>query len=97
LEDHEVAGKSDKETIDLKYIAELCSKDWGLHKSVMASLDILESFITRHKLVVRDEAAIMKKVKAIREAIAERPKSLRWKIRAKIGERMPWYNEVEEG
>jgi len=97
LEDHEVAGKSDKETIDLKYIAELCSKDWGLQKSVMASLDILESFITKHKLVVRDEAAIMKKVKAIREAIAGRPKPLRWKIRAKIGERIPWYNEVEEG
>ena len=97
LEDHEVASKSDKETIDLEYIARLCSKDWGLHNSVMANLDILESFITGHKLVVRDEAAIMKKVKAIREAIAQRPKSLRWKIRAKIGERIRWYQEVEGG
>ena len=97
LEDHEVASNSDKETIDLGYIAELCSKDWGLHKSVMANLDTFESFITGRKLVVRDEEAIMKKVKAIREAIAQKPKSLRWKIRAKIGERMRWYEEVEEG
>jgi len=97
LEDHEVAGKSDRETIDLEYIAKLCSNDWGLHKSVMANLHILESFITDHKLVVRDEAAIIKKVKAIREAVARRPKSLKWKIRSKIGERMPWYEEVEEG
>ena len=97
LEDHEVASKSDNETIDLEYIAKLCSKDWGLHKSVMANLDILESFITGHKLVVRDETAVMKKIKAIREAIARRPKSLRWKIHAKIGERMRWYEEVEEG
>jgi len=72
LEDHEVAGKSDKETIDLEYVAELCSKDWRLHKSVMANLDILESFVTGHKLVVRDEGAIMKKTRAIREAIARR-------------------------
>ena len=97
LEDHQVGGKSDKEKIDLEYIAKLCSKDWGLHKSVMANLDILESFITGHKLVVRDEAAIMKKVKAIGEAIAQRLKSLRWKIRAKMGERMRWHQEVEEG
>ena len=97
LEDHEVVNKFDKETVDLEYIAKLCSKDWGLYRSIMANLDILESFITGHKLVVRDEAAIMKKVKAIRESIARRPKSLRWKIRAKIGERMRWYEEVEEG
>jgi len=97
LEDHEVANKSDRETIDLEYIAELCSKDWGLHTSVMANLDTLESFITEHKLAVRDERAIIKKVKGIRESIERRPKSLRWKTRAKIGERMRWYQEVEEG
>jgi len=97
LEDHEVGGKSDKETIDLDYITNLCSNDWGLYKSVMANIDILESFIAGHRLVVRDEAAIMRKMKAIREAIARRPKSLRWKIRAKIGERMRWYEEVEKG
>jgi hypothetical protein len=88
LEDHDVGGKSDKETIDLEYVARLCSNDWGLYKSVMANLNILESFITGHKLVARDEAATVKMVKAIREAIAQRRKSLRWKIRAKIGERM---------
>jgi len=97
LEDHEVASQPDKETIDLEYIAELCSRDWGLHKSVVANLDILEPFITEHRLVVRDETAIMKKVKAIRESIERTPKSLRWKIRAKIGERMSWYEKVEEG
>ena len=97
VEDHEVGGKSDEETIDLDYITNLCSNDWGLYKSVMANIDILESFITGHRLVVRDEAAIMRKIKAMREAIERRPKSLRWKIRAKIGERMRWYEEVEEG
>jgi len=66
LEDHEVANKFDKETIDLEYIAELCSRDWGLHKSVMANLDILESFIPEYNLAVRDETAIMKEVKAYR-------------------------------
>jgi hypothetical protein len=97
LEDHQVGCKSDKEMVDLEYITKLCSRDWGLYKSIMASLDTLESFISGHKLAVRDEMAVMKKVKAIREAIAERPKSLRWKIRARIGERMRWYQEVEEG
>jgi len=97
MEDHDVASRSDSESIDLEYIAKLCSKDWGLHKSVMTNLDILDSFITEHRFVVRDETVIMKKVKAIREAIARRPKSLRWRIRARIGERIRWYEQVEEG
>ena len=97
LEDHEASYKSDNETIDLNYISKLCSEDWGLQKSVMVNLDILESFVTGHKLVVRDEAAVMKKINDIREAVTQRPKSLRWKMRAKIGERMRWYKEVEEG
>jgi hypothetical protein len=32
----------------------------------------------------------------VREAIVAQPKSLRWRLRARVGERRPWYNVVEE-
>ena len=30
------------------------------------------------------------------ERIEEAPKSIKWKARARIGERMKWYKDVEE-
>jgi hypothetical protein len=35
-------------------------------------------------------------VEGLRRAIDEAPKSTRWKLRARIGERQQWYQEPEE-
>ena len=35
-------------------------------------------------------------VPALRKAIDEAPKSTRWKLRARVGERQIWYQEPEE-
>ena len=35
-------------------------------------------------------------VAALRAAIDEAPKSTRWKLRARVGERQAWYQEPEE-
>ena len=35
-------------------------------------------------------------VKALREAIDAAPKSARWRLRARVGERVAWYAEPEE-
>jgi hypothetical protein len=35
-------------------------------------------------------------VAALRTAIQDAPKSTRWKLRARVGERAAWYNEPEE-
>jgi hypothetical protein len=32
----------------------------------------------------------------VRRALEDAPKSRRWRRRAKVGERRPWYNDVEE-
>ena len=35
-------------------------------------------------------------IAALRAAIDEAPKSTRWKLRARVGERVAWYAEPEE-
>ena len=35
-------------------------------------------------------------IAALRQAIDDAPKSTRWKLRARIGERQAWYNDPEE-
>jgi hypothetical protein len=32
----------------------------------------------------------------LRKAITDAPKSTRWKLRARVGERQAWYNDPEE-
>jgi hypothetical protein len=35
-------------------------------------------------------------IAALRKAIDEAPKSTKWKLRARVGERVTWYAEPEE-
>ena len=35
-------------------------------------------------------------IAALRKAIEDAPKSTRWKLRARVGERQAWYQEPEE-
>ena len=35
-------------------------------------------------------------VETLRAALDAAPKSARWRLRARVGDRVPWYNEPEE-
>ncbi len=93
LREHEV-GEADDETINIEYLASLCAKDWGLWKTATANLNKLVDFLPMLKK--GDARDVGAKIKRALEAIEGRPKTLKWKLRAKMGERQKWYREVEE-
>ncbi|MEX1172522.1 MAG: hypothetical protein WEG56_07915 [Chloroflexota bacterium] len=85
-------------------IVALTSSDWGWWRTVTGNLEKLASYLaTEHtpedvdldngRSVLFDPAT---QVAALQTAIAEAPKSTRWRLRARIGERQPWYREPEE-
>jgi hypothetical protein len=43
-----------------------------------------------------DKKDVSGKVDAIIKALDETPKSMKWKMRERVGTKMRWYNEVEE-
>jgi hypothetical protein len=95
--DHE-AGPGDDETINVDYIASLCSEDWGLYTTVSMSIQKLRDFLTGGNVEL-DEGeirTIKKRLTAIQDAMDAAPKTLAWKLRAKVGKRVRWYEEVEE-
>jgi hypothetical protein len=51
---------------------------------------------TREYLAAEDAARVVQRLEEIEQLIARRPRSIKWKLRAMIGERMQWYREVEE-
>lgn len=96
LTDHPVEDSQDTETIDRRYIADLCSSDWGLWRTVTFSLDRVAEYVANNDIPV-PEAPIEDRVDALRTAIDDEPKSTRWKLRSIIGERKQWYKRPELG
>jgi hypothetical protein len=96
LLEHDV-GETDNEVIDIKYISQLCSGNWGLWKTVTSNLEKIKGMNERY---LGDQPGNFKnvnsKIDTIKTHLEESKKSMQWKLRAKIGERIKWYREVEE-
>jgi hypothetical protein len=90
-------GAIDDETINIKRIAELCSTDWGLWRTTTMNLDKVRQLAHGYK-VLKDEhkAHVESQVAAALERIEGEPKSLAWRLRARVGDRVKWYKEVDE-
>jgi len=89
--------------ISLPRIMSFTSNDWGWWRTVTGNLDVLTQFLasefTEADLEVGSRPVrfdIRAQVAALRAAIDAAPKSTRWRIRAKVGERTKWYDEPEE-
>lgn len=94
LADHPVTESVDPEHIDPAYVSGLARADWGLYKTVTTSLDRVEEYVRSNDLPI-DDSTVTDRVDALRTAMEERPKTLRWKLRSLIGERKQWYRRPE--
>lgn len=91
-------------TISLPRILSYTSNDWGWWRTATGNLDKLEQYLATdfqpEDLDVGGGRTAKldpgEQIRALRAAIDEAPKSTRWKLRARVGERTPWYQEPEE-
>lgn len=97
LREHDI-GDTDKETINIKYIAKLCADDWGLWRTVTMNLEKLKRLLPDYPgLTDEEKSDIAAKIDKTLNVIEAEPKSLKWKMRARVGEKKKWYREVERG
>ena len=90
-------GDHDNETINLDLIAALWSKDWGLWRTVTMNLEKVAQLSLGYGQLSKDvKEKIQEQVHTCIQTIEQRPKTTGWKIRAKIGDRVKWYQEVDE-
>ncbi|MGP8124500.1 MAG: hypothetical protein ACLQEQ_01330 [Nitrososphaerales archaeon] len=104
----QVVEKTDKEYLDLiaafldfdvsdrmggirgDEIAELCSRDWGIYTTFTKSL---ESLLARAEtLKDEDKNRVLPRVQKLMAMIGGKPKSIAWRMRARIGEKARWYD-----
>src|SRR5207253_9218445 len=92
--DHDV-GSADGETINGSYIARLCSNDWGVYKTFTSNLSKLEAFLDSYGLSSSEKGRTEASIRRLAVLIEKEPKSLAWKLRARVGERVTWYELPE--
>jgi len=96
LREHRVGGTAD-ETIDAGYVSNLCSKDWGLWRTVTGNLQKVGALLPSYDaLSEADRSDVSSKLGDVAMAIESAQKTLAWKLRARVGESRKWYNEVED-
>jgi hypothetical protein len=95
--DHDV-GPGDDETINVDLISELCAKDWGLYTTVSMTNQKLRAALDEGEVELDQEEAqtIKRRLVGIEKAMDEAPKTMAWRMRARVGTRVRWYEEVEE-
>ena len=96
LREHPV-GNIDEETVNAEIIASTLGKDWGYWRTVTGNLKTLSEILDSYEGLSQDDRdKVRKRIQELETRIESEPKSLRWKARAKIGERVKWYKDVEE-
>ncbi|MFQ6125236.1 MAG: hypothetical protein ACE5R6_11630 [Candidatus Heimdallarchaeota archaeon] len=96
LREHNI-GAGEVETINAQYIADLLSKDWGFYYTVTTNLKKIEEFLIKYDVLTEDDVLDVKtKIQTLQDKIEQKPKSRRWKMRAKVGSKKKWYKDVEE-
>jgi hypothetical protein len=96
LKDLALAEEEGPGVIGLRRLARLCARDWGLFHDVERNLDRCAALLDGYGLSAEEEGRILDGLAGIDRAIEAEPKSIRWRLRARIGERRPWFTEVEE-
>jgi hypothetical protein len=97
LLDHEISnGDEDPERINVKYVAKLCANDWGLWKTTTLNLNRIESALSSFELTEEQRELVKERIDLLKQTIASMPKSMRWSMRAKLGEKVRWYELPEE-
>jgi len=96
LRAHDI-GENDKDKVNIKYVSKLLSNDWGFYYTVTMNLKKVKELCKKYNVLSNEDMKdVTSKIDRILEKIEKEPKSMKWKMRAKIGPSKKWYKEVEE-
>ena len=93
---HYDVGADDADMINGDLVARILAGDWGLWRTSTGNLDRTAASVDRYQLDADGRALVHERIDRLRGQIGAEPKSRKWKMRARIGERKRWYEEPEE-
>ena len=90
-------GDVDQETINIRFAAHLCANDWGLWRTTTMNLDKVRQLAQGYsQLTPEQKSSVESRVMESLARLNNEPKSLAWRMRDRVGDRVQWYKDVDE-
>jgi hypothetical protein len=96
LGDAEVDEQDTPGVINGRYIGQLCGDDWGLFYDVATNLAHVAEDAAAFDLSEARVARVRHGVVRLIAAVDGAPKSLRWRLRARVGTRKTWHGTIDD-
>lgn len=88
--EHDLNTGPERGKIDAAHITDLCADDWGWYRTVTMNLDRVAAHAPKILSPV-NQSLVLDRVQKLKKRIDGAPKSLRWQMRARVGDSMRWY------
>ncbi|MDX6533939.1 MAG: hypothetical protein QOF68_1683 [Gaiellales bacterium] len=95
LHHHELAS-DDENHVNADRVAHLLAADWGLWRTTTMNLGRSRDAIGEYALTEDERERLTARIAQLIQRIDDEPKSTKWKMRDKVGDRKKWYQEPEE-
>ncbi len=96
IHDHELGDSDTPETINGRYLSQLCAENWGIYKTFTISISNTMLALTQYRLDPQDQEIVSARLQELLNMIEAAPKTMAWKIRARLGDKKRWYELPEE-
>jgi len=93
---HHDVSSGNGSAIEGDFIANLCAKDWGLWRTSTATIERCQGNLAGYDLGAEASGLIRERLDVLQTKIEDAPKTARWRLRSRVGDRVRWYDEPEE-
>ncbi len=92
LIDHEHSDNdNDRERINVPRLVRECAENWGIYKTFTMNLSKIRELVPNYVEDSTQTEGVVRGIDKIIGSIEATPKSLAWKLRARVGEKRAWY------
>jgi len=93
-----IAESDEPGTMDLRVFRSLVGDDWGWWRTVTQNLEQIRGILAAgpRTAIEGGELDAAAQVEALVDAAEDAPKSRRWRLRSRVGDRVRWYELPEE-
>ena len=96
LRAHEI-GTDDKDQINREAVGSRLLSDWGFHYTATTNLKKIKDALRQYSALGDGDIKVVEdRLNDLLDYLENEPKSMKWKMRALVGTKMQWYNEVDE-
>jgi hypothetical protein len=93
---HHEVGEDAGAGIASPFIAALCARDWGLWRTCQLNIGRSLDNLGGSGLDPGEQKTVAGRLERLRGRIDAEPKSRRWRLRDRVGDKVRWYNEPEQ-